>query len=343
MPAAPVPDRPPFSLSFHRMNLRSPHPTANGIRGGLCRIQECASGLELTAVPLQAQVLRRAPPRLPGNASAGQQPALMEQRRIAHPLSVDMHLERPDQWRPASRRKGSAPYRWRGNLSDPLSRFPAIWDSISRTAVMSDRPAPGERHARRSIRTAGRESLPPGALALYDASRPSALIMPEAYRAKVLVITRRALGLSESRAAPPLSRAPSRPIRHCRPCCCPYFRPRADGAGPHRGRSGGRSPTPCWICSRSRRAPSTPSARSARATWRTGAPVRTARIWPAFTRSSTNTWRIPGFHRKRSRGITESPCAICHKLFQEHSTRSARWIRQRRLEECRKELARGGR
>ncbi|MFF7653109.1 helix-turn-helix transcriptional regulator [Streptomyces sp. NPDC007983] len=32
-----------------------------------------------------------------------------------------------------------------------------------------------------------------------------------------------------------------------------------------------------------------------------------------------------------------------HKLFQEQRTTVGRWIRQRRLEECRKELARGGR
>ncbi|QLH25809.1 helix-turn-helix domain-containing protein [Streptomyces sp. Rer75] len=254
-------------------------------------------------------------------------------------LSVDMRLERPDQWSARITAEGLGPVQIASIESDPLtiSRDPGHVLADGRDCLMARLQEDGTSTVHQDGRT---ESLLPGAMAFYDASRPFTLVMPEAYRAKVLVVPRRALGLSEAE----LPRLIARPIQAdtaLSAMLLPIISRLADGAGPHP-----------WPIRR----------QIARTLLDLLATLATGTLDTLGTHDMedqragadrAHLARVHAFINKHLADSGLSPETIArhhgisvrylHKLFQEHGTTVGRWIRQRRLEECRKELARGGR
>ncbi|RNF77870.1 helix-turn-helix domain-containing protein [Streptomyces botrytidirepellens] len=252
-------------------------------------------------------------------------------------LSVDMRLERPDQWSARITAEGLGPMQTASIESDPLtiSRDPGHILADGRDCLMARLQEDGTSTVHQDGRT---ESLLPGAMAFYDASRPFTLVMPEAYRAKVLVLPRRALGLSE----PELAQLVARPIQAdtaLSAMLLPIISRLADGAGPHP-----------WPIRR----------QIARTLLDLLATLATGALDTLGTRAMedrragadrAHLARVHAFINKHLADSGLSPETIArhhaisvrylHKLFQEHGTTVGRWIRQRRLEECRKELARG--
>lgn len=253
-----------------------------------------------------------------------------------------MRLERPDQWSARITAEGLGPVQIASIDSDPLtiSRDPGHILADGRDCLMARLQESGTSTVHQDGRT---ESLLPGALAFYDASRPFTLVMPEAYRAKVLVVPRRALGLSEAEL-PRLIARPIQPDTALSAMLLPIISRLADGAGPH--------PWPI-------RRQIARTLLDLLATLATGAldTLGTLGTRDMEDRRSgadrAHLARVHAFINKHLADSGLSPETIArhhgisvrylHKLFQEHGTTVGRWIRQRRLEECRKELARGGR
>ncbi|EFL28305.1 AraC family transcriptional regulator [Streptomyces himastatinicus ATCC 53653] len=257
-------------------------------------------------------------------------------------LSVDMRLERPDQWSARITAEGLGPVQIASIDSDPLtiSRDPGHILADGRDCLMARLQESGTSTVHQDGRT---ESLLPGALAFYDASHPFTLVMPEAYRAKVLVMPRRALGLSEAEL-PHLIARPIQPDTALSAMLLPIISRLADGAGPH--------PWPI-------RRQIARTLLDLLATLATGVldTLDTLGTGDMEDRRAgadrAHLARVHAFINKHLADSGLSPETIArhhgisvrylHKLFQEHGTTVGRWIRQRRLEECRKELARGGR
>ncbi|MGW2327579.1 helix-turn-helix domain-containing protein [Streptomyces sp. NPDC001700] len=257
-------------------------------------------------------------------------------------LSLDMRLEKPDRWSARITADELDPVRIAAIDSDPIriSRTPGHILADGRDCLLARLQEGGTSTVHQDGRTG---ALLPGALAFYDASRPFTLVMPEAYRATVLSLPRGALGLPE----PELARLTARPIpadTALSAMLLPIISRLAGGAGAH----------PWHIRRQIARTLLELLATLATGTLDTLDALDTRAAEDRRTGADrAHLARVQAFINKHLADSGLSPETIArhhgisvrylHKLFQEHGTSVGRWIRQRRLEECRKELARGGR
>jgi len=174
--------------------------------------------------------------------------------------------------------------------------------------------------------------LYPGVLAFYDASRPFSLVLPEHQRARVLMVPRPMLRLGEAEirrvTAKVIGDAPEGPAA--------FLLPLLSGLAQEIGED---APTAREEL-----------ARAVADLLATLAAYRLATAEPAGTQEATLFDRIKATIETRLGEPELSPQALAdahgvslrylHKLFHKHDTTVGGWIRRRRLESCRAELAR---
>ncbi|MGY0055267.1 helix-turn-helix domain-containing protein [Streptomyces sp. LZ34] len=218
--------------------------------------------------------------------------------------------------------------------SDPIATFrtPAHIAADGRDFLMAHMQRAGTSTVHQDGRAA---SLGPGDLTFYDASHPFTVVAPERYQAKIVVIPRRTLGVAEhdlrSLTAQPIHAGTRLPA-----LLLPIVSRLADEGDAHSNHVREQLARTVTDLLATLAADSldgkTPCARDA---------------------DHTQLARVRGYIDRHLADSGLSPEAIArhhgmsvrylHKLFQEQGTTVGRWIRQRRLEECRKELARRGR
>ncbi|MBK3577704.1 helix-turn-helix domain-containing protein [Streptomyces sp. MBT65] len=174
--------------------------------------------------------------------------------------------------------------------------------------------------------------LCPGVLAFYDASRPFDLVLPEHQRARVLMVPRPLLRLGEAEirrvTAKVIGDAPEGPATLLLPLLSGLAREIGVSAPAAREEL----------------------ARAVADLLATLAADRLATTEPAEARAATLFDRVKATIETRLGEAELSPQALAdahgvslrylHKLFHEHDTTVGGWIRRRRLESCRAELAR---
>ncbi|WP_035839502.1 helix-turn-helix domain-containing protein [Kitasatospora azatica] len=181
----------------------------------------------------------------------------------------------------------------------------------------------------------GRETLiGPGDIYVYDMARPGRLILPQSFRTKALVLPRDVLGLSESDLAH-VTASPLGPGTPLRGLLSPFLAGLVDGAG-------------------------TSPPRAGELMARNVVDLLGVLVDEVLGRSSADTpggnrvllLRIQAFIDRHLADPELTPQTIArahhislrylHKLFESEDATVGRWIQRRRLEECRRELARHG-
>ncbi|MER6977775.1 helix-turn-helix domain-containing protein [Streptomyces carpinensis] len=181
----------------------------------------------------------------------------------------------------------------------------------------------------------GREALlGPGDIFLYDTARPLRLNLPQSFRTKSLVLPRDVLGLSESDLAH-LTASPISPGTPLGGLLAPFLAGLVDGAGTY-------------------------PPRTSELMARNVVDLLGAVAEEVLGRSNADTpggnrallLRIQAFIDRHLADPDLTPQAIArahhislrylHKLFESEDATVGRWIQRRRLEECRRDLARHG-
>lgn len=181
----------------------------------------------------------------------------------------------------------------------------------------------------------GREAvLGPGDIFVYDMARPVQLNLPESFRTKSLVLPRDVLGLSESDMAQ-VTASPLGPDTPLGGLLSPFLAGLVDGAGTY-------------------------LPRTSEVMARNVVDLLGVMAEEVLGRSSADTpggnrallLRIQAFIDRHLADSDLTPQAIArahhislrylHKLFESEDVTVGRWIQRRRLEECRRELARRG-
>ncbi|MFI0816273.1 helix-turn-helix domain-containing protein [Streptomyces sp. NPDC021098] len=275
----------------------------------------------------------------PATLPPGDKPAHWSDAVSRTLLALDMRLERPEQWSARITAEGLGPVRISAIDSDPITiaRAPGHILADGRDCLLARLQEGGTSTVHQDGRSG---SLRPGALAFYDASRPFTLVMPEPYRAQVIAMPRGALGLPEAELRR-LTACPIAADTALSALLLPIVSRLAGGAGPHPWHIR-RQIARTLLDLLTTLATGTLDTLGSRdlADRRAGADrAHLARVH-AFINKHLADSGISPETIARHNGIS---VRYLHKLFQEQGTTVGRWIRQRRLEECRKELARGGR
>ncbi|MBK6011809.1 helix-turn-helix domain-containing protein [Streptomyces sp. MBT53] len=239
----------------------------------------------------------------------------------------------------------SDPESWRGSLqvlrlgtlqvateeSDPVRvvRTPRAAATDGRDHMFARLQLDGRARLSQDGRSA---DLYPGVLAFYDASRPFTLVLPERQRARVLMVPRPSLRLGEAEirrvTAKVIGNAPEGPAA--------FLLPLLSGLAQEIG----------TVAPAAREE----LARAVADLLATLAADRLAPTEPPGAQEATLFDRVKATIETRLSEPELSPQALAdahgvslrylHKLFHEHDTTVGGWIRRRRLESCRAELAR---
>ncbi|MCW8376069.1 helix-turn-helix domain-containing protein [Streptomyces justiciae] len=243
------------------------------------------------------------------------------------------------------------PASWRGSLSllhlGVLQVASEETDAVEVVRTMRDTTADGRTHLFARLQLEGtalvfqdgrRARLRPGSLVFYDAGRPFSVVLPEAQRARVLMVPRPLLRLGEADlrriTAKVVDDTPDSPAALLLPLLDGLVR-EIDAVAPAAREGLAHAVADLLAALAADRSTGTEAA-GAGPSAATGQAAMLDRIKATIDARLAEPELSPGV-LAAEHGIS---LRYLHKLFQEQGTTVGGWIRRRRLEACRAELAR---